>query len=69
MLGLSPVLRGWLAGIRRGSQRLAHVTHQIIQMLLAGRFEGTLQRQPTDLAVLVAAADDVRPFLEHAARS
>src|SRR4051812_14712173 len=27
-----PALRGWLAGIRRAGERLAHLTHQIIQM-------------------------------------
>jgi signal transduction histidine kinase len=62
---LAPVLRDWLTGIERAGQRLTRLTQQIIQMLLAGKFEVPLDRQPTDLeSLLREAAGDIRPFIE-----
>lgn len=62
---LSPALQTWFAGIQRASARLTRTTNQLIHMLLAGKFERPLQRQPTDLAALLrGAADDVRAFVE-----
>lgn len=61
---LDATLRGWLSGIQRAGQRLTHVTHQIIQMLRAGQFEGTLEVESTEIAALVReAAEDLRPFV------
>jgi len=60
-----PTLRPWLTRIEHAGQRLQHLVSQIVDMLVAGRFETTVQRTPTDMAVLLnQAADDVRPFIE-----
>ena len=60
-----PTLRPWLTRIEHASQKLQHLVSQIVDMLVAGRFETTVQRTPTDMAVLLnQAADDVRPFIE-----
>jgi len=62
---LGPPLADWLTGIHRASGRLNRTTNQLIHMLLAGKFERPLHRQATDLAALLrAAAEDVRPFVE-----
>src|SRR6202043_3989896 len=51
--------------IHHAGHRLQHLVSQIVDMLVAGRFETTVQRTPTDMAVLLnQAADDVRPFIE-----
>jgi signal transduction histidine kinase len=62
---LGAPLADWLTGIHRASGRLNRTTNQLIHMLLAGKFERPLHRQATDLAALLrAAAEDVRPFVE-----
>jgi signal transduction histidine kinase len=63
--GAPPALKGHLDRIDRASRRLQALVDQIIAMLVAHKFERTLDRKPTDLAPLLHdAADDVRPFVE-----
>ena len=60
-----PTLKSWLTRIDHAGQRLQHLVSQIVDMLVAGRFETTLQRSPTNMTTLLnQAADDVRPFIE-----
>lgn len=60
-----PTLRSWLTRIEHAGQRLQHLVSQIVDMLVAGRFETTVERKATDMgALLNQAADDVRPFIE-----
>jgi signal transduction histidine kinase len=60
-----PTLKAWLGRIEHAGQRLQHLVSQIVDMLVAGRFETTLERQSTNMATLLnQAADDVRPFIE-----
>ena len=60
----SPI-RPWLARIEHAGQRLQHLVDQVVNMLVAGRFETIVERKPTQLApLLTEAADDVRPFIE-----
>jgi signal transduction histidine kinase len=57
-------VRPLLGRIEQAGHRLGRLVDQIITMLVAGKFETTLERKPTDIAVLVKqAADDVRPFV------
>jgi len=63
--GLMQPLQEWLTQIHKAGLRLNHLTNQLMQMLLSGNFERSLQRRPTDLAALLQqAVVDVRPFLE-----
>jgi signal transduction histidine kinase len=63
--GEDPELRPWLSRIEQAGHRLQHLINQIVDMLVAGRFETMLERQSTDVAALLnQAADDVRPFVE-----
>jgi signal transduction histidine kinase len=63
--GLVPPLQHWLKSAHKASLRLTHLVNQLVKMLLAGRFERPLQREPTDLGLLLnTAADDVRPFVD-----
>lgn len=56
--------RPLLTRIEQAGQRLGRLVDQIVTMLFAGKFETTLDRQPTDVgALLKQAADDVRPFI------
>jgi signal transduction histidine kinase len=58
-------VRPWLGRIQQAGQRLSHLVSQIVDMLVAGRFETTVDRKPADVAALLnQAADDVRPFIE-----
>jgi signal transduction histidine kinase len=55
----------YVSRIERAGLRLQYLVDQIITMLLAERFDRPLSRQMTNLsALLEAAADDVRPFVE-----
>lgn len=63
--GVQEPLKGWLERIESAGRRLQVLVDQIISMLVANRFERPLKREATDLrALLEAAADDVRPFVE-----
>jgi signal transduction histidine kinase len=63
--GEDPELRPWLGRIEQAGHRLQHLINQIVDMLVAGRFETMLERKSTDVAALLnQAADDVRPFVE-----
>ena len=63
--GVQEPLKGWLERIESAGRRLQVLVDQIISMLVANRFERPLKREATDLtALLNAAADDVRPFVE-----
>ncbi|CAA9415099.1 MAG: hypothetical protein AVDCRST_MAG64-2550, partial [uncultured Phycisphaerae bacterium] len=63
--GAQEPLKGWLERIESAGRRLQLLVDQIISMLVANRFERPLKREATDLpALLKAAADDVRPFVE-----
>jgi signal transduction histidine kinase len=56
--------RPLLGRIEQAGQRLGRLVDQIVTMLVAGQFEPTLDRRPTDIAgLLKQAADDVRPFV------
>ncbi|HEX8912201.1 MAG TPA: hybrid sensor histidine kinase/response regulator [Humisphaera sp.] len=58
-------LKGYLDRIDRASRRLQALVDQIVAMLVANKFERTLDRKPSPLAPLLRdAADDVRPFVE-----
>ena len=60
-----PVVQTWLQSINKASLRLHHLVNQLIQMLMAGRFERPLERTATDVALLLQlAADDVSPFVQ-----
>lgn len=62
---LQPPLSGWLGSINNAAERLTRLVTQIVQMLQLGRFERPVQRQPTDLAKLLAQTSaDVQPFVE-----
>jgi signal transduction histidine kinase len=53
-----------LGRIEQAGQRLGRLVDQIITMLVAGKFETTLERKPTEIVALInQAADDVRPFV------
>jgi signal transduction histidine kinase len=63
--GLQEPLKGWLQRIEGAGKRLQALVDQIISMLVANRFERTMERTETDIAALLRmAADDVRPFVE-----
>src|SRR5262249_15310193 len=58
-------LQGWLQSMNKASLRLHHLVNQLVQMLLAGKFDRSLERAPTDMTLLLElAADDVQPFVE-----
>ncbi len=60
----APNMQTWLQSINKASLRLHHLVNQLVQMLMAGRFERPLERVETDVALLLQlAADDVQPFL------
>jgi signal transduction histidine kinase len=62
---LDELSQQWLGRIDRAANRLGHLVDELVSMLELGRFDQTLDRQPTDLADLInQAADDVRPFVE-----
>ena len=55
----------WLSSMHGASVRLSHLVNQLTKMLMAGRFERPLDRQPIDLpALLHEVLEDVRPFIE-----
>ncbi|HSU67079.1 MAG TPA: hybrid sensor histidine kinase/response regulator [Tepidisphaeraceae bacterium] len=57
--------RPWLARIEQAGRRLQHLVDQIVNMLVAGKFETELSPESVDVAALLKqAADDVRPFVE-----
>jgi signal transduction histidine kinase len=63
--GLEPPLADWLQRITRAGERLKRLVDQMIKLLVKGRFDQALHRQPVDLRQLLAeAAEDVRPFVE-----
>jgi response regulator RpfG family c-di-GMP phosphodiesterase len=65
MPDLPAPLRDWLERIHQASQRLQRLVEQIVAMLMAGKFQQTLQCERVTLDRLLAdAADDVRPFIE-----
>jgi signal transduction histidine kinase len=75
MLGLSRLasktpsvqdpLREWLSRIEAAGKRLQTLVDQIVGMLVANRFERSVERTETDLTQLLnSAVDDVRPFTE-----
>jgi signal transduction histidine kinase len=58
-------MRNYLDRMDRASRRLQHLVDQIVAMLVANRFERTLDLKPADPAALLReAAEDVRPFVE-----
>jgi signal transduction histidine kinase len=58
-------LRHWLERIYAGSVRLNDRVDQMMKLLLAGRFERSLNRQDVDLGLLLrTAAADVGTFIE-----
>lgn len=62
--GAEGELGDWLRRIDSAGKRLQHLVDQLITVLMAGRFDRTLDRRPTDLAALLnQTADDVRPFV------
>lgn len=63
--GNSEGMKNYLERIERASRRLQHLVDQIVAMLVANRFERTLNRKPADPANLLReAGEDVRPFVE-----
>jgi signal transduction histidine kinase len=63
--GTQEPLKGWLGRIESAGKRLQLLVDQIISMLVANRFDRTVERTEADVAELLrAAADDVRPFVE-----
>jgi signal transduction histidine kinase len=57
-------VRPLLGRIEQAGQRLGRLVDQIVTMLVAGKFETTLERKPTEISSLInQAADDVRPFV------
>jgi len=63
--GIPEPARGWIGQIKAASDRMMHLVNQIVTMLSAGKFDKSIQKQPTDLAdLLQLAVDDVRPFIE-----
>jgi len=60
-----PKQKDWLDRIERGGQRLKKLVDQMTTMLRADQFDRLVTREPTDLAALLrAAADDVKPFVD-----
>ncbi len=58
-------LRDWLGRIDSAAKRLQHLVDQLITILMAGRFDNTVERAAVDLkGLLNQAADDVRPFVQ-----
>ena len=58
-------VRPWLNRIEHAGQRLGRLVDQIVTMLVAGKFETTLNRRATNMAALLnQAAEDIRPFIE-----
>jgi signal transduction histidine kinase len=58
-------LRNWLQSMNKASLRLHHLVNQLVQMLMAGKFERPLERASTDMALLLQlSADDVQPFVD-----
>jgi signal transduction histidine kinase len=56
-------IRPLLVRMDSAGKRLQRIMDQLVKMLNAGNFDRSLDRKPTDLAVLLSdAADDVRPF-------
>lgn len=63
--GNGPTLQNYLERIDRASRRLQSLVDQIVAMLVANRFERTVDRQPTNMAVLLRdSSEDIRPFIE-----
>jgi len=60
-----PVLQDWLKRIHAGSQRLNDRVHQMVKLMLADRFERTLNSREVDVAELLGkAAGAVRTFID-----
>jgi signal transduction histidine kinase len=60
-----PPLRNWLQSINKASLRLHHLVNQLVQMLMAGKFDRPLERAPTQVGLLLQlSADDVQPFVD-----
>lgn len=58
-------LRDFLERMDQAAERLHRLVNQIVNMLVAQRFDQVLEVKPSDLAqVLKQASDDVRPFVE-----
>jgi signal transduction histidine kinase len=62
--GVEAPLGDWLARIHQSALRLSRHVNQLGKMLSVGRFERSLERQPTDLSTLLReAARDVQAFV------
>jgi signal transduction histidine kinase len=62
---IPPAGRDYIRRIGDSAERLGRLVDQLVKMLSLNRIGKPLDRRPTDLtALLAAAADDVRPFAE-----
>jgi signal transduction histidine kinase len=62
--GVENPLKDWLTRSQKAAGRLQHLVDQVIKMLMAGRYDRPLERNPVELGrLLQEAAEDVRPFV------